>query len=139
MNATTGITGIAALGLPKVAEAEVATESAEEAPVELQGKIYTCLPAQKWRIGKFRFEKGQLHLTKESEMKEFDNLLEGLPVVDRARIKTVDLDEAQKIAAGMVPRATRGFDGGLNREADALAKATPKIGTLDQGTKESGN
>lgn len=109
-----------------------------EAPAIL-GKIYTCLPSQNWRIGPFKFQKGQLHLLRAEDIESFEKLLEGIPPIDRARIKTLDLGAADELAKNLTPRATRGFDGGLNLAADKLAKSTPKIGTLDQGSKESGN
>lgn len=101
-------------------------------------KIYVST-TKKLAIGKYQFENGILKLFKQDEVDEFTRLLSQLPSYNRAEIRTVDIDKAAEIAAATLPRATRGFDSGKNPEAERMEKLIPKTGTLNQGTKESGN
>jgi len=90
---------------------------------------YTSHPIQRFRMGKFRFEKGMLVLTDSAEIAEFEACLEALPQTERIRIKKIDLAAAEKISEEI-----RKTVGGATQQTDSTIgdkPTAPKQGTGD--------
>lgn len=100
-------------------------------------KIYTCLPLKNWQLGPFSFVDGQLSIRDEASVEEFESLINHpkFPTSDRVKIKTLNLELAEKIAKDSIPAATKGMDQGLNPGLQALKSEVPKVGTDNIGTK----
>lgn len=74
---------------------------------------YTSHPIQRYRLGKYRFEKGVLKL-KGKEVAKFEELLDELPETERHRIKKLDVAGAERIA-----RANMAKMGGATKQIDS--------------------
>lgn len=90
--------------------------------------IATCLPIQRFKIGRFQFEKGVLNLYEDSDVSDFRKLLEGLPPVDRNQIKIIDREAAERLVRPVEPGATKQFDSSVGRQRETLATGDKVIG-----------
>lgn len=105
-------------------------------PKTESGKMYAST-IRNLKVGPFKFQDGTLALDKAEDIEKFEGILDSMPIAERNRIKTINLDLAHAIAARPVPgRATQGMDGTGNRSAEERMRAlVPKVGTKDDGTK----
>lgn len=95
-------------------------------------KMYSSHPIQTMAVGKFKFEKGLLTLEDEAEIAEFEKVREALPISEQSRIRELDLEGAERIAAESAK-----LHGGATQQTDSSVGDRgngPKIGT---GTLES--
>lgn len=105
------------------------------------GKRYTVLPIRNQRFGRFEFIDGQLHLESDEDIEEFEKLIsdKNFPASERVKIKTLDLEAANKIALeSLGTRATRGYDSGTTAAFDKFTRQQPRVSDVDMGTKDSG-
>lgn len=116
----------------------------EETPTESEAysgfeKLYTCLPLKNWRVGEFQFTDGQLSIRDEQQAEEFEELInhKKFPVIDRNRIKTLDLAAAEELVKNITPAATNGMDQGISPALQQLKTAIPKVGTDNIGNKDN--
>jgi len=75
-----------------------------------EGKVYSCHPTRRWKIGKFEFENSRLELKTEEEIAEFEKVIEDLGIRDRNQIKTLSAKSAEAMARAFVnaPQAVQG-------------------------------
>lgn len=99
-------------------------------------KYFTCHPIQSLKIGKFEFERGSLAL-EEAEAKELRKLLASSPIVIRSRVREIDVEKAQEIAASNVekPAATKGSN---SLTASLKAPSTPTAPVVGGGANSEG-
>jgi hypothetical protein len=93
------------------------TEEPESEPVLAR---YTCHPIQRYQVGGFQFENGLLELRAPEEVESFEKILDQLPLAERHRIKTVDVEAAERFVREMLARnggATQGIDSATGERA----------------------
>lgn len=63
-----------------------------------QGKIYTSHPIPNYRLGKFKFTNGSLVLETQEEIDSFEKTLEGLPLIEKLKVREINVARAVEIA-----------------------------------------
>ncbi len=99
-------------------------ESGDRNPV----LIATSAPIQRFKIGRFQFERAVLNLYSQEDADAFRKLLKGLPPVDRNQIKIIDKDAAEAMVRPIEPGATKQFDSSVGRQRETLATGDKVIG-----------
>lgn len=95
----------------------------EVTEADLDFAHYTCHPLQRFVIGKFEFEQGALRLPLE-EAEAFDAMMAKQPPLIQARVKKIDVEAANEVAAKLAAVRVRGTDtSGLSKEEQAEADA----------------
>lgn len=101
-------------------------------------KMWSSHPIAKMRIGKFRFDKGVLKLTSESEIAEFEALLDSLPGAERNRIQLLDVEAAEEVVRKHLAAqggATKVIDSTIGERSTAPKTGTGILGVLGQTGK----
>lgn len=94
-------------------------------------KVYSSHPIQNFAIGRFRFEKSVLTLTKQEDADEFEKLLADIPAPDRLMVKELDLQAAETLVKNREQSATKQFDSSVGRQAlEQLKAAAPTVGSV---------
>jgi hypothetical protein len=98
----------------------------EVVEVEQPKARYTSHPITNFRVGRFKFDKGQLALDNADEVAEFEKLLDSLPPVEKMKVRKIDIAAAERISAEY-----RAAQGGPTKNTDSSTgeRATPKVGT----------
>jgi hypothetical protein len=94
------------------------------------GVFYTSHPIQSLNVGGFQFENASLRLEGD-QVGEFQELLDKMPLVERSRIRKLDMARVDSIVESR-RNATKDFDSSVGRRAlEALHATTPTIGIQD--------
>lgn len=97
-----------------VANSEQAPDSESNQPL----KMYHTPGIERYKVGRFQFEKGRLELRKQKDVEEFqkvlDDLAENAPR-ERNRIKTISIEAAEAMVRSRAPAVQRGVDSASNR------------------------
>lgn len=82
---------------PETPETPEIVEEAQRRPEPLA--TYTSHPVQNFRIATYQFEKGVLKFEEgeEESLEGFEKLLESLPLIERQRIKKIDIEAAEAL------------------------------------------
>lgn len=106
------------------AEDSVGSEDGDREPK----LIATSAPIQRFKIGRFQFERGVLHLYDDKDVEDFRNLVKQLPPVDRNQIKIIDKEAAEALVRPIEPGATKQFDSSVGRQRERAATGEKVIG-----------
>lgn len=106
-------------------ETETVGEEDENQEAKL---IATSLPIQRYRVGRFEFERGVLNLYNDDDVDEFRSLIKTLPPADRNQIKIIDKAKAEEISMRHEPGATKQFDSSVGRGRERLATGDSVVG-----------
>lgn len=115
------------------AQKRMAAKMESEAPVE--SGVFTSHPIANFCIGPHRFEKGRLDYSDNPEAAaKLRNLINQLPPVERARVRELNLNSADRLARAhselTTPNVDRTGDSGSARAAmQSLQAKFPKVGT----------
>ncbi len=101
--------------------------------------IATSLPVQRFKIGRFQFERGTLSLFTDEDVSDFRSLVKQLPPADRNQIKIIDREAAERLVRPIEPGVTSQFDSSVGRQRETLATGDKTVGTdaIDRPTPES--
>ena len=99
-------------------------ESGDQQPV----LIATSAPIQRFKIGRFQFDRAVLNLYSEKDAEEFRKLVKGLPPVDRNQIRIIDKEAAEAMVRPIEPGATKQFDSSVGRQREVLGTGDKVIG-----------
>ena len=106
------------------------SDEANETVVETDNRVrFTSHPIENFRVGRFRFTRGQLALSPE-DAAEFEELLESLPTVERMRVRKIDLAAAERISQEFLAsqaRTTKQIDSSTGERAKPVV-GTGKLG-----------
>lgn len=106
------------------------SDEANETVVESDNRVrFTSHPIENFRVGRFRFTRGQLALSPE-DAAEFEKLLESLPTVERTRVRKIDLAAAERISQEFLAtqaRTTKQIDSSTGERAKPVV-GTGKLG-----------
>lgn len=106
------------------------SDEANETVVESDNRVrFTSHPIENFRVGRFRFTRGQLALSPE-DAAEFEELLESLPAVERMRVRKIDLAAAERISQEFLAtqaRTTKQIDSSTGERAKPVV-GTGKLG-----------
>ena len=90
--------------------------------------IATSAPIQRFKIGRFQFDRAVLNLFDQDDADEFRSLVSKLPPVDRNQIKIIDRSAAEALVRPIEPGATKQFDSSVGRQQDRVGGASA-VGT----------
>lgn len=99
-------------------------ESGDKEPV----LIATSAPIQRFKIGRFQFDRAVLNLYNDDDAAEFRKMVEKLPPVDRNQIKIIDKEAAEAMVRPIEPGATKQFDSSVGRQRERSATGEEVIG-----------
>lgn len=93
---------------------------------------YTSHPIANYKLGRFQFSNGVLSLTKDSDVEEFEKLLndDNLPTIERNRVKKIDLARAEQIVKDRLA-AQRQISQVTDSSIGDPHRNTPKVGKGD--------
>jgi hypothetical protein len=102
--------------------------------------IATSAPIQRFKIGRFQFERAVLNLYEDEDVADFRKLVGKLPPVDRNQIKIIDREAAEAMVRPIEPGATKQFDSSVGRQRERSATGEQVIGSdpLDAGVGGQG-
>lgn len=90
--------------------------------------IVTSAPIQRFKIGRFQFERAVLNLFEREDADEFRKLVSKLPAADRNQLKIIDREAAEQMVRPIEPGATKQFDSSVGRQREVLGTGDKVIG-----------
>lgn len=103
---------------PEVAATETTNETSA---ATTNVSIYTSHPISRFRLGRFRFVDATLRLDNETDVAEFERLLDAMPPRERSQIKKIDFDAANALVKARQPSVSKSFDSSVGRQESTVA------------------